>query len=262
MPDRTRPDPALPDLTGTATLVTGASGGIGTGIALRFAEAGSAVVAHYHRDRDRAETLVRRIEATGATATALAADLTDEHACAELVHAATNWAGRLDTLVNNAGIQPVQPLPDLAAADWQAMLDTTLTSAHHCTQAAARTMTGQGGGAIVHIASIEATHPAPGHAHYSCAKAALVMHAKAAALEYGRHGIRVNAVSPGLVDRPGLETDWPAGVDRWRAAAPLTRLGTPTDVANACVFLASPLATWITGHNLVVDGGVSTHPTW
>ncbi|OLF06797.1 short-chain dehydrogenase [Actinophytocola xinjiangensis] len=255
------PDPALPDLTGTATLVTGASGGIGAGIALRFAQAGSAVAVHYHRDRDRAQSVVRRIEDLGATATALTADLTDEHACADLVRAAADWAGRLDTLVNCAGIQPVRPLPELSAADWRAMLDTTLTSAHLCTQAAARIMTGHGG-SIVHIASIEALQPAPGHAHYSSAKAGLVMHARAAALEYGRHGIRVNAVSPGLIDRPGLETDWPAGVDRWRTAAPLTRLGTPADVANACVFLASPLATWITGHNLVVDGGVSAHPTW
>jgi 3-oxoacyl-[acyl-carrier protein] reductase len=256
------PDPALPDLAGSATLVTGASGTIGHGIALRFAEAGSAVAVHYHRDRPRADALVRRIEAAGGVATALAADLADEEACHGLVRAAADWAGRLDTLVNNAGIQPVRDLPGMPVADWRAMIETNLTSAFCCTQAAARIMTDQGGGAIVHIASIEATQPAPGHAHYSSAKAALVMHARAAALEYGRHGIRVNAVSPGLVDRPGLATDWPEGVDRWKGAAPLTRLGTPTDVANACVFLASPLAAWITGHNLVVDGGVSVHPTW
>jgi 3-oxoacyl-[acyl-carrier protein] reductase len=72
----------------------------------------------------------------------------------------------------------------------------------------------------------------------------------------------VNAVSPGLIDRPGLADDWPSGVERWQVAAPLTRLGTPADVGNACVFLASPMASWITGHNLTVDGGVTTHPTW
>lgn len=242
--------------------MTGASGTIGHGIALRFALAGSAVAVHYHRNRARAEALVREIEAAGGTATALAADLGDDRACAELVGAATDWAGRLDTLVNNAGIQPVLALPAMSAADWRSMIETNLTSVFCCTQAAARIMTGQGGGAIVHIASIEATQPALGHAHYSSAKSALVMHARAAALEYGPHGIRVNTVSPGLIDRPGLDTDWPAGVDRWRNAAPLTRLGTPTDIGNACVFLASPLATWITGHDLVVDGGVSTHPTW
>jgi NAD(P)-dependent dehydrogenase (short-subunit alcohol dehydrogenase family) len=88
------------------------------------------------------------------------------------------------------------------------------------------------------------------------------MHARTAALEYGGRGIRVNTVSPGLVDRPGLERDWPDGVRRWQAAAPLRRLGTPADVGNACVFLASPLSGWISGHDLVIDGGVSTHPTW
>jgi 3-oxoacyl-[acyl-carrier protein] reductase len=256
------PDPALPDLTGSATLVTGASGGIGHGIAMRFAEAGSAVAVHYRRDRAGAEELVRRIEADGGTARALAADLTDDQACHDLVRAAADWAGRLDALVNNAGIQPVLALPEMSASAWRTVIDTNLTSAFSCTQAAARIMTGQRGGAIVHIASIEASQPAPGHAHYSAAKAALVMHARAAALEYGPRGIRVNTVSPGLIDRPGLDTDWPQGVDRWRRAAPLARLGTPNDVADACVFLASPLATWISGHDLVVDGGVSAHPTW
>jgi 3-oxoacyl-[acyl-carrier protein] reductase len=253
-------DAALPDLTGTATLVTGASGGIGGGIATRFAEAGGAVAVHYHRDRAGADAVVRRIEAAGGVATALAADLTDDDACHELVRAASAWAGRLDTLVNNAGIQPVEALPGMSTGSWRAMIETNLTSAFACTQAAAAIMTG--GGSVIHIASVEATQPAPGHAHYSAAKAALVMHARAAALEYGARGIRVNAVSPGLVDRPGLATDWPDGVGRWQEAAPLRRLGTPTDVANACVFLASPLAAWITGHNLVVDGGVSARPTW
>jgi 3-oxoacyl-[acyl-carrier protein] reductase len=249
------------DLTGTAALVTGASGGIGRGIALRFAEAGSAVAVHYHRNAARAAAVVEEITSAGGRAVALAADLTDDDACRELVRSAAGWAGHLDTLVNNAGTQPVEALPGMSARSWRELLDTNVTSAFACTQAAAEVMADRGG-AVVHIASIEATQPAAGHAHYSSAKAALVMHARAAALEYGPRGIRVNAVSPGLVDRPGLATDWPQGVDRWARAAPLTRLGTPTDVANACVFLASPLAAWITGHNLVVDGGVSSHPTW
>ncbi len=256
----TEPDPALPDLTGTTALVTGASGGIGRGIALRFAEAGAGVAVHYHRNADRAAAVVAEIESAGGRAVALGADLSGDAACHELVHAAAQWTGRLDTLVNNAGDQSVAPLPGMSAHEWRTMIDTNLTSAFSCTQAAVEVMTG--GGAVIHIASIEATQPAPGHAHYSAAKAALVMHARSAALEYGPRGIRVNAVSPGLVDRPGLAGDWPEGVERWTRSAPLRRLGTPADVANACVFLASPLAAWVTGHNLVVDGGVSAHPTW
>jgi 3-oxoacyl-[acyl-carrier protein] reductase len=247
------------DLTGRVALVTGASGGIGRGIALRFAEAGSAVAVHYHRNEERAAAVVAEIEAAGGKAVALAADLADDDACRALVRAAVRWAGRLDTLVNNAGIQPVEPLSEMPVATWRLMLETNVTSAFSCTQAAAEVMSG---GSVIHIASIEAAQPSPGHAHYSSAKAALVMHARNAALEYGPRGIRVNTVSPGLIDRPGLAEDWPEGVDRWGKAAPLGRLGTPADVANACVFLASPLAEWITGHNLVVDGGVSSHPTW
>jgi 3-oxoacyl-[acyl-carrier protein] reductase len=117
-------------------------------------------------------------------------------------------------------------------------------------------------GSVVHIASIEGTTPAPAHGHYAVTKAAVLMHARAAAQEYGPLGVRVNTVSPGLIDRPGLAADWPEGVERWHRAAPLGRLGSPTDVANACLFLCSPLASWVTGIDLTVDGGVSTHPHW
>ncbi|MEQ0565300.1 SDR family NAD(P)-dependent oxidoreductase [Amycolatopsis sp. NEAU-NG30] len=250
---------SLPDLSGTTTCVTGASGTIGRGIALRFAEAGSAVAVH-HRRPGAADDVVAAIEAAGGRARAFAADLTDDAACHALLAEAADWGGRLDALVNNAGIQPVEALADLTADRWREMLDATLTSAFSCTQAAARLM--RDGGSVMHIASIEARQPAQGHVHYSAAKAALVMHARGAALEYGPRAIRVNTVSPGLISRPGLEDDWPEGVARWRSAAPLGRLGTPADVANACVFLASPLASWITGHDLVVDGGVTAHPTW
>lgn len=249
----------LPDLSGSVACVTGASGTIGRGIALRFAEAGAAVAVH-HRRPGAAGDVVAAIEAAGGRARAFAAELTDDHACHTLLDAVAEWGGRLDALVNNAGTQPVEPLDGLPVRNWQAVLDTTLTSAFSCTQAAARLL--GDGGSVTHIASIEARQPAPGHVHYSAAKAALVMHARGAALEYGPRGIRVNTVSPGLIARPGLERDWPEGVERWHRAAPLGRLGTPADVGNACVFLASPLASWITGHDLVVDGGVTAHPTW
>ncbi len=254
-------DPGLPDLTGTATLVTGAGGTIGRGIALRFAAAGSAVAVHYRRDEAGADAVVARIREDGGQARAFGADLTGEQACHDLVDAAAAWAGRLDALVDNAGIQPVADLATLTADDWRAMFEANVTSAFSCTQAAARVMR-NAGGSVTHIASIEASRPAAGHAHYSAAKAALVMHARAAALEYGPLGIRVNTVSPGLVDRPGLAGDWPDGVERWTRAAPLGRLGEPADIGGACVFLASPMAAWITGHDLTVDGGMSARPGW
>ncbi|KUN10224.1 short-chain dehydrogenase [Streptomyces yokosukanensis] len=244
-------------------LVTGAGGGIGRAIALRFAEQGAAVALHCRTAVRAAEDAADRIRESGGEAVVLQADLTDEAAYHRLVREVTDWSGgRLTALVNNAAVQPVQPLPAMTADEWRTVVDTDLTSVFACTQAAVAAMRAPGGGTVTHIASIEAAHPAPGHAHYSAAKAAVVMHARAAALEYGPDGIRVNTVSPGLIDREGLAQAWPDGVRRWLAAAPTGRLGRPEDVADACVFLASPLASWITGHDLTVDGGISARPTW
>ncbi|MFI7499572.1 SDR family NAD(P)-dependent oxidoreductase [Streptomyces sp. NPDC049687] len=248
-------------LAGQVALITGAGGGIGRGIALRFAQEGAAVALHCRTAVAAAGALAAEI---GDRAVLLpGADLTVEDECRRLVAEAAEWGGgRLDALVNNAGVQPVQDLPGMTADDWRAVVDTNLTSVFACTQAAAEVMRGQGGGTVTHIASVEARMPAPAHAHYSASKAAVVMHARAAAQEYGPYGIRVNTVSPGLINRQGLAEAWPEGVRRWREAVAVGRLGRPEDVGDACVFLASPLASWVTGHDLVVDGGVSARPTW
>lgn len=249
-------------LDGQVALVTGAGGGIGRGIALRFAEEGAAVAVHCRTAVEAARDLAARIGEAGGRAAVLQADLTVEDACRRLVRDAAEWGGSRLTAVNNAGVQPVQELAGMTAADWRAVVDANLSSVFACTQAAVEVMREAGGGSVTHIASIEATHPAPLHAHYCASKAAAVMHARSAALEYGPLGIRVDAVSPGLIERDRLAEDWPEGVQRWRRAVPTGRLGHPEDVGDACVFLASPLASWITGHDLVVDGGDVGPATW
>ncbi|WP_438487310.1 SDR family NAD(P)-dependent oxidoreductase [Streptomyces sp. S186] len=254
--------PGLPDLGGQVVLVTGASGGIGRGIAMRFAVAGADVVVHYRSGGAAARALAEEIERGGGSALALRADLAVEAECHRLVTEAAGWRGRLTALVNNAGVQPTQELAGMTLADWRAVADPNVHSVFACTQAAVPELRAAGGGSVTHVASIEADRPAPRHAHYCASKAAVVMHARAAALEYGPYGIRVNSVSPGLIARPGLAEDWPEGVARWQQAAPTGRLGRPEDIGDACVFLASPMASWITGHDLVVDGGVSARPTW
>jgi NAD(P)-dependent dehydrogenase (short-subunit alcohol dehydrogenase family) len=250
------------DLSGTVAVVTGGSGILGGGIARAFAAAGAAVVVHYRKSAERATSVVGDIVAEGGQALPAQCDVTDPGGCAGLMATAIEAFGRLDTVVANAGVQPVAELARLSVPQWRAVVDTNLLGSFATAQAAASVMGERGGGAIILIGSTEGTQPAWSHAHYCASKAAVIHFARVAALEYGRQGIRVNSVSPGLIWRDGLDLDWPDGVARFRRAAPLGRLGRPADIGNACVFLASSMAEWITGQDLVVDGGVSVHPTW
>ncbi len=242
----------LLSLAGQTVLVTGASGNIGQGIARRLAEAGARIVIHYHRDRDSAQALANEL----GTAQPVQADLHHEPSVDALLSVA-----QPSMIVNNAAAQPVAPLAGMNYEDWRATLAPNLDGPFLVTQRAAAAW-GASGGAIVNIASIEGHDPASGHAHYATSKAGLLMFTRAAALEYGVKGIRINAVSPGLIDREGLADDWPDGVSRWLERAPLACLGTPQDVADAVLFLLSPAARWITGTNLVVDGGMSAQSRW
>ena len=259
--DEIPPVGGLLDFRGKVVLVTGAGRGIGPGIALRFAEAGAGVVVNYRESRQGAEAVVAQIEAAAGEALAQRADVTRAKDVAGLFKRCGEAFGKLDVLINNAGIYPAAGLLEMSEQDWDAVVDANLKSVFLCTQAAARLMVERGiQGAIVNIASIEAESPEPDHSHYDAAKAGVLMHTRSAAFELAPHGIRVNAVSPGLIWQPGIEESWPEGVARWQAAAPLQRMGLPQDVADACLFLASPAARWITGVNLFVDGGLLVRP--
>jgi NAD(P)-dependent dehydrogenase (short-subunit alcohol dehydrogenase family) len=247
----------LLDLTGTIVLVTGAGRHIGRGIARRLAEAGADVAVHFHTSRDGAAGTVAAIEALGRRAVAVQADVTAPLEVEQLFDAVETALGPVTALVNNAGIYPVAPLLDLPAPQWDEMLQANLRSAFLCTQAAARRLVAKGRpGAIVNVTSISAHNPVPGHAHYCASKAAMESLTQVSAAELGAHGIRVNAVAPGVIMREGLERDWPDGVARYQRAVPLGRLGEVDDVGDACLFLLSRAARWITGTSLRVDGGV------
>lgn len=214
--------------------------------------------------------MVEEIEAAGGEALAVQADVSRSADVERLVSQAVAKRGRLDVLVNNAGVYPVSPLLQMNESEWEQVLAANLTGTHLCTRRAAQAMIelargtreGKTTGTIINISSIEATSTAFSHTHYGAAKAAVEQYTRNAALELAEHGIRINAVAPGLIERPGLAEDWPQGVQSWLTRVPLARLGAPEDIADACLFLASPLARWITGATLTVDGGVQVAPAF
>jgi NAD(P)-dependent dehydrogenase (short-subunit alcohol dehydrogenase family) len=247
-----------PETDNKTVIVTGAGGGIGAAIAKAYAAEGANVVVHYRSSKQAADDVVSSISNDGFNAKAIAAALDDEDEVHRLFAAATDTFGDVDVLINNAGSFPNSPLLDLGLEDWKRMYADNVESAFLCTRSAGNAMKHSGGGSIINIASISALNPGSDHAHYNSSKAAVLMLTRSAAQELGEHNIRVNAVAPGLVYRPGLEEQWPEGYDRYCQAAPLSCVVQPEDVANACLFLSSDMAARITGITLPVDAGVLT----
>ena len=262
-------DSAL-NFSGKVALISGGSRGIGAGISKRFAEAGASVVISYVQAEEAAKEVVGQILTAGGVAEVIQADVSRADDAERLIFQTVERCGRLDVLVNNAGVYPLSPLLEMADDEWNHVLAANLTGTHNCTQRAARAMielsarpgNSECNGSIINISSIEAASTAFAHSHYTAAKAGVEQYTRNAALELGEKGIRVNAVAPGLIDRPGLAQVWPEGVKRWQSRVPLARLGTAEDIADACLFLASPLSRWITGATLAVDGGILVAPAF
>jgi len=251
----------LLNFNGRTVLVTGASGGIGAGIARRFAEAGAQVALHYRGGKADAETLALELKAIGAKAHTIQADLTNENSVASLMDTVVTQCGALDVLINNAGIFPNSSIEAMPLDSWKTMMAVNTDSIFLCTREAASMMKNTGG-SIINIASIAGMNAGGQHAHYNASKAAVISFTQSAAQEFGPAGIRVNTISPGLIERDGIQEAWPEGVERWKKKAPLGRMGTPRDIADACLFLASPAAHFITGVNLPVEGGILASPIY
>ena len=243
-------------LDGRVALVTGASGALGSAIAKALSAEGAAVVAHYGRHADATAALVDAIRGAGGRAEAVQADLTRSDQAAGLVDAARRAFGGLHILVNNAGIARDALVLRMKEEDWDAVINTNLSGAFHCTKAALREFVRQRAGRIIMITSVSGQIGTPGQANYAAAKAGLVGMTKAIAREVASRGITVNAVCPGFIDA-GMTTQLPPEVVRgYIEQVPLARAGKPEEVAAAVVFLASDDAAYITGQVVNVDGGL------
>ncbi len=243
------------DLTGRVALVTGGNGGIGLGMALGLAEAGANVVIS-GRNAAKNDAALAQL---GGGASAIVADVTEEAACRAMVAEAVRRHGRLDILVNNAG-RPSGARPEaMPLSEWHAIMDTNLTSAVICSQAAHAEMKRAGGGKIINVASVAAHLSAPSMGAYSASKAGMLGFTRACAAAWAADNIQVNAVLPGWIDtdmtkRRQEDAAFNAKV---LARVPAGRWGRPDDLAGIAVLLASPASDFITGAEIAVDGGYS-----
>jgi 3-oxoacyl-[acyl-carrier protein] reductase len=242
-------------LSGRVALVTGASQGIGRSCALKLA-ASAATVAVAARNHDRLAELVRQIEAGGGQAFAFPVDVADEEQVKTTFKSVLAQLGKIDILVNNAGITRDQLVMRMKRADWDAVLNTNLTSAYLCIQQVIGSMLKQRWGRIINITSVFGQMGQAGQANYAASKAGLIGLTMAIAREVGSRNITCNAVAPGFIETAmtsGFSDDFKQNALK---AIPLGRVGTPEDVAGAVAFLASEDASYVTGHVLSVNGGM------
>jgi NAD(P)-dependent dehydrogenase (short-subunit alcohol dehydrogenase family) len=249
-------------LESRVALVTGASKGVGKGIALELARCGCDVAVNYNSDARGANATVEEIRALDRRACALQANVGVSGDVDRMMAAFLEWSPRLDILVNNAGVQTWKPLLDLAEDEWDRTIATNLKGCFLCTQRAARHMREHGGGRIVNIGSGCNKVAFPNLADYTASKGGIEMFTKVAAVELGPYGITVNCVAPGAIEieRTKLETGDYAGT--WARLTPLGRVGPPVDIGKAVAFLAGPGADFISGQTIWVDGGLFSRPVW
>lgn len=239
-------------LDGKKVLVTGGSRGIGRAIVLALAGAGADVMTCYRTEGEAVDSLARELKNTGGEHHLVRADVSDEADLTRLVDEVRQRYGRLDALVNNAGVISHIPFADLPVQEWRRVLDNNLTAPFEVTQKVLPLL--PEGASVINIGSRVATVGIPLRAHYTSAKAGLIGLTRSLAKELGGRGIRVNVVAPGPI-----ETEEPVSAEvrqRYQQLIALRRLGRPEEIANAVLFLASDLATFISGETINVDGGI------
>lgn len=250
------------DFSSRVAIVTGASRGIGAQVALSLAESGAKVVLH-GRDTESLEEIAVQVRARGSEAVIVAGNIRTEETAQSLVAAALDAFGRIDILINNAGGNFAKRLEELSTNAWNATIETNLGGAFQCAKACWPVFAQQGGGVIVNIGSVSSSYAHPQRGAYAAAKAGVVSLTQTMAWEWAGQNIRVNCVEPGAIltdaSRFGASSET---ADSVAAYIPLGRLGTPRDIANACMFLCSDAASYITGEVLTVAGGpLASSPT-
>jgi len=245
-------------LEGKTAIITGASRGIGRGIALVFAQHGANVAFTYSASAEAAKALEEELVAYGITAKGYQSNAADFNEAQKLAEDVLATFGAIDILINNAGITKDNLLLRISEEDFDKVIEVNLKSVFNMTKAVQKTMLKQRKGSIINMSSVVGLSGNAGQSNYAASKAGMIGFTKSIALELGSRNIRCNAIAPGFIETEMTEKLSEEVVKGWRENIPLKRGGSPEDVANACVFLASDMSAYITGQTLSVDGGMHT----
>jgi glucose 1-dehydrogenase len=259
-------------LNGQTALVTGASSGIGAGIAKGLGSSGANVVVNYSHDSDGADRVVQEIKDSGGSAFPVRADVSSEEDVQAMLQTALREYGTVDILVSNAGVQKDAPFLDMALEQWQRVLDINLTGAFLCAREAAREFIRRGvvpersraAGKIIFISSVHEVIPWAGHVNYAASKGGIMLFMKSVAQELAPHKIRVNSIAPVAIKTRINRAAWdtPEAEAKLLKLIPYDRVGEPIDIANAAVWLASDESDYVHGTTLFVDGGMILYPAF
>jgi len=245
-------------LESKVAIITGGSRGIGKSICETFVQNGCNVAFTYNNSKESAESLAKELNGSGIKAKAYKSDASNFDDATKLVEGVLNDFGKIDILVNNAGIKKDNLLMRMEKSDFDSVINTNLSSVFNLTKASIKTFLKQRNGSIINISSVVGVKGNAGQSNYSASKAGIIGFSKSIALELGSRNIRSNVIAPGFIETDMTDSLSEDVINSWKESIPLKRGGNPSDVGNACVFLASDLSSYITGQTLHVDGGMLT----